>query len=67
MLDKKGYLYGRHIAPHDIRVREMGSGRSRLEVASSLGIKFDIAPNVGLEDGIHATRMLFPRLWIDET
>jgi hypothetical protein len=67
VLDKQGYLYGRHIAPHDIRVREMGSGRSRLEVASSLGIKFDIAPNVGLEDGIHATRMLFPRLWIDES
>ena len=47
VLDKKGYLYGRHIAPHDIRVREMGSGRSRIETAASLGIKFDIAPNVG--------------------
>ena len=66
VLDKKGYLYGRHIAPHDIRVREMGSGRSRIETAASLGIKFDIAPNVGLEDGIHAVRMLFPLLWIDE-
>jgi hypothetical protein len=67
VLDKRGYSYGRHVAPHDIRVREMGSGRSRIETAASLGIKFDIAPNNGLEDGIHAVRMLFPRLWIDET
>jgi hypothetical protein len=67
VLDKKGYLWGRHIAPHDIRVHELGSGRSRLEVAASLGIRFETAPNIGLEDGIHATRMLFPRLWIDES
>ena len=44
----------------------MGSGRSRIETAASLGIRFDIAPNIGLEDGIHAVRMLFPLLWIDE-
>jgi hypothetical protein len=67
VLDRKGYLYGRHVAPHDIQVRELGSGRSRIEVAASLGIKFEIAPQIGLEDGIHAVRMLFPRLWIDET
>jgi hypothetical protein len=67
VLDRKGYLYSRHVAPHDIRVREIGSGRSRIEVAESLGIKFEIAPSIGLEDGIHATRMLFPRLYIDET
>lgn len=67
MLDKKPYIYGKHTAPHDIAVREMGSGRSRQEVAASLGLKFEIAPNIGLEEGIHATRMIFPKLWIDET
>ncbi len=66
MLDRKGYLYGRHVAPHDIRVREMGSGKSRLETAASLGIKFDVAPQLSIEDGIHAVRMLFPRIWVDE-
>lgn len=65
MLERKGYLYGRHVAPHDIEVRELGSGRSRVETAANLGIKFDTAPQLGLEDGIHATRMLFPRLWFD--
>ena len=65
VLDKRGYLYGKHTAPHDIQVRELGSGRSRVETAASLGITFETAPSIGLEEGIHATRMLFPRLWFD--
>ncbi len=67
VLKAKGYTYGQHWAPFDIQVKELGSGRSRLETAQSLGIRFQIAPNVPLEDGIHAARMLFPRCWFDET
>lgn len=67
VLRDKGYTYGRHIAPFDIQVKELGSGRSRLETARSLGIQFEVAPNVPLEDGIHAARMLLPRCWFDET
>jgi len=66
VLEKKGYLYDRHIAPHDIRVRELGSGRSRLETAANLGIRFVVAPDQSQEDGIHAARMLIPRCWFDE-
>lgn len=72
LLADKGYAYGKHWAPHDIQVRELSSGRSRLEVARSLGIKFDVCPrlheSVGgeVEEGIHAVRMLFPRLWFDQ-
>lgn len=67
VLTAKGYSYGKHVGPHDLAVREFGSGRSRLEVAQSLGLKFELAPNTKLEDGIHATRMLLPRMWFDET
>lgn len=67
VLKARGYTYGQHWAPHDIEVRELGSGRSRLETAASLGIKFRIAPNIPIEDGIHAARMLFPRCWFDAT
>jgi hypothetical protein len=67
VLTSRGYLYGKHTAPHDIQVRELGSGRSRIETAATLGIKFETAPSIGLEEGIHATRMLFPRLWFDQT
>jgi phage terminase large subunit len=73
VLQQRGYVYGTHWAPHDIEVRELGSGRSRLEVAAGLGITFRIVPrlhsSVGqeVEDGIHAVRMLFPRCWFDQT
>ena len=66
ILQDKGYLYGNHFAPHDIQVRELGSGRSRIETAKSLGIDFKICPNIPIEDGIHAGRMLFPRCYFDE-
>jgi phage terminase large subunit len=66
ILDKRGYLYGRHVAPHDIEVRELGSGKSRLEIAHGLGINFDVAPKLPLEDGINAAKMLFPRCWFDQ-
>ena len=67
MLKAKGYVYGTHWAPHDIEVRELASGRSRLEAAASLGIRFRVCPNVAIEDGIHAARMLFPVCWFDAT
>jgi phage terminase large subunit len=64
-LTARGYVYGQHWAPHDIQVRELGSGRSRLETAASLGIRFQVVPNIPIEDGIHAVRMLLPRCWFD--
>ena len=65
VLKDKGYNYGTHWAPHDAKVREMGSGRSRIEAARSLGLKFQIVPNIPLEDGIHAVRMILSRCWFD--
>jgi hypothetical protein len=65
MLDEKGYLYGTHHAPHDIEVRELGTGRSRREVAYDLGINFRVVPKLPLEDGIHAGKMMIPRCWFD--
>lgn len=66
VLDRRGYKYGRHVGPHDIEVRELGSGKSRREIAASLGLKFDVAPQMKLEDGINAARMMFPRCYFDE-
>lgn len=64
-LKEKGYIYGRHIAPHDIEVRELTNGKSRRETARNLGINFDVAPRLSLMDGIDATRALFERCWFD--
>ena len=71
MLRNKGYVYGKHWAPHDIQVRELSTGKSRLDVAVSLGLRFELTPRVQktesgeVEEGIHAVRMLLPRCWFD--
>ena len=67
MLQDKDYLYGTHNAPHDIEVREMGSGKSRREVAWDLGINFRVVAKLPVEDGLHAAQMLIPRCWFDKT
>lgn len=67
VLQSRGYTYGTHTAPHDIQVRELGTGQSRLEVAAKLGIKFQVAPQLPLEDGIDAARRLFGRCYFDAT
>ena len=64
--DKWGYVYGTHNAPHDIQVRELGSGaQTRMQIARDLGIRFDIVPNISIQEGIELTRGMFPKIWID--
>ena len=61
LIQNKPYVYSRHIAPHDIRARESGTGKSREEVARSLGLRFEIAPKLSIADGIDAVRAILPR------
>lgn len=76
-LNKKGYTYGKHFAPHDINVKEMGTGKSRYETALGFGLKFEmvskkdggiksIVPDVSIEDGIDAVRSRLSILYIDK-
>lgn len=58
-------LYSRHIAPHDIKVRELGTGLSRLETASSLGIPFEVCPQHAVADRIEAVRNGLSLCWFD--
>lgn len=64
---KSGIVYGDHFAPHDVRVRELGPGRSRLATARKLGINFKIAPLGSIEDGIHSVRQIIPRCWFNSS
>ena len=59
------YLKAEHILPHDVRVRELGTGKSRLEMLEESGLEVKIAPRMGLDDGIQAVRMLLPRCWFN--
>lgn len=65
-LADRGYLYGEHLLPHDAAVRELGTGKSRIETLSSLGLgNSRIVAKLPLADGIHAVRALLPRCWFD--
>lgn len=67
ILADKPYVYECHNFPHDASVRELGTGKSREEVAKSLGIRpLKVVPRVEKkEDGIQAVRSILPRVWID--
>lgn len=66
VLSEKEYVYRDHFAPHDIEVRELGTGKSRKEIAAKLGIRFRVAPKLSLDDGIQAVRTIFNRCYFDE-
>ena len=62
-----GGNYGRHHAPHDIKVRELGTGTSRWDTAYSLGIDFVTVERPKLkENGIQAVRNIFPICYWDK-
>jgi phage terminase large subunit len=66
VLEQKPYVYGKHIGPHDIKVKEWGSGMTRIEKAKQLGISFTVAPDLSIEDGIESVRSAFSKIWIDD-
>ena len=67
VLFDKGYHYEQHILPHDVQVKELGTGKSRLETLDALGIRnIEIAPKLGVDDGIQAARSMLARCWFDE-
>ena len=62
-----GYIYGTTVLPHDAKVRELGSGKSRIEILSELGIRdVNVVPQIRLDDGIAAVRMALSRCHFDE-
>ncbi len=64
-LEERDYLWGNHYLPHDVEVRELGTGKSRKEVLEGLGVKVTVCPNIPVADGIQAVRMLLPTCWFD--
>jgi hypothetical protein len=66
VLSDKGYNYGRHVAPHDITTRELGTGKSRLEVAYELGLDFEVCPRLEVDHGIEAVRNNLDNCWFDK-
>jgi len=65
----KPYKYARHWLPHDARAKTLASGGKSIieQLASYLGIEsMGIVPDLSVQDGIQATRMMLPRSWFDQ-
>jgi len=68
VLRDKGYVYGSHTLPHDVEVRELGTGVSRKETLTSLGLHgIRVAKKTSIQDGIDKVRSMFSRFYFDET
>ena len=64
-LQLRGYQYLGHIFPHDVKAREMGTGRSRYEVLEQLGVEVTVCRDHKIDDGIAAVRSFLPGCWFD--
>lgn len=53
----KPYMPGTDFVPHDAKVKEWGSGRTRVETMESLRLKPQLVPMATFLDGINAARL----------
>ena len=66
-LQEKGYDKYEHILPHDVEVRELGTGKSRKEMLEEGGLNITVAPKLGVEDGIQAVRQFLKNCYFHES
>jgi hypothetical protein len=65
-ITRRDYVYAGHILPFDAQARELGTGKTRVEVLESLALRgITIATQHRVEDGINAVRTIIPRCWFD--
>ena len=58
-MGNKKYIWGTHYLPHDVKVRELSNGKSRLQTLRELGLDdIVVCPKASIEDGIEATRRM---------
>jgi len=69
VVTKKPYRYAKHYLPHDARAKSLQTGKSIIEqLAAQLDIgKLAVVPDIGVQSGIQAVRMMLPRVWFDAT
>lgn len=60
-----GYASAEHLLPHDVQVRELGTGKSRKEMIEESGLAVTVVPKLAVDDGIQAVRRMLPRCWFD--
>jgi len=58
--DRHGWMHGTDYVPHDAKIKEWGSGRTRVETMSGMGLNPMLVPLASIEDGINAARRMLP-------
>jgi hypothetical protein len=67
VLRKKGYTYGNHYGPHDLKAKNwVTEGKPTIEVARDYGINFNVVKKLGIQDGIEAGRNVLSKCYFDE-
>ena len=64
-LRENGWFHVEQLLPHDVQVRELGSGKSRLEILRNAGLDCKIVPKLSVADGIQAVRRMLPKCWFN--
>jgi len=59
--------YGIHYAPHDIKVQEWGSGKTRIHQAYELGLYLKDVPKISVSDGMMRVRRILPKCVFHKT
>ena len=65
-LASRKYRYGTDYLPHDARSRSVLSDKSAEDILKGLGRTVEIVPEIGVENGLKASRLLLARTVIDE-
>lgn len=58
--------WGVHYLPHDGFAKDFKTGKSAQEIMEALGCTVEQTPNMGIEEGIRASRMTFSRIYFDK-
>ena len=64
-LAKRQYNWGKDYLPHDGKTKDFKTGKSAYEILRAFGRRCEITPNIGVEQGIKAARMMFPQVYLD--
>lgn len=59
--EEHGWEHGIDFVPHDAKIKEWGTGRTRVETMRELGLNPQLVPMASKMDGINAVRVTLPR------
>jgi len=65
-LRDNGWDNATQLLPHDVVVRELGTGKSRQEMLEEAGLEITVVKKLPVADGIQAVRRMLPRCWFDK-